>query len=66
MQENDNENNTNALKKIIEMPKKYIRKPAPKFESNAYFDGVKKISIDDFKGKYIVLFFYPYDFNKQY
>jgi peroxiredoxin (alkyl hydroperoxide reductase subunit C) len=49
---------------MIEMPKKFIRKPAPKFESNAYFDGVKKISLDDYKGKYIVLFFYPYDFNK--
>ncbi|EGR34445.1 protozoan cyanobacterial globin family protein, putative [Ichthyophthirius multifiliis] len=33
------------------MPKKFIRKPAPKFETNAYFDGVKKISLEDYKGK---------------
>lgn len=26
-------------------------------------DGFKKISLDDYKGKYVVLFFYPLDFT---
>ncbi|EAR82986.2 protozoan/cyanobacterial globin family protein (macronuclear) [Tetrahymena thermophila SB210] len=58
------------LQKFMEVPKKMIRKQAPKFEANAYHDGyndkVKKISLDDYQGKYLVLFFYPYDFNKQF
>lgn len=43
-----------------------IRKPAPKFESTSYQNGVKKTSLEDYAGKYLVLFFYPYDFNKQF
>lgn len=27
---------------------------------------MKKTSLDDYAGKYLVLFFYPYDFNKQF
>ncbi|KAL4427204.1 hypothetical protein ABPG74_013408 [Tetrahymena malaccensis] len=58
------------LQKFMEVPKKMIRKQAPKFEANAYHDGyndkVKKVSLDDYQGKYLVLFFYPYDFNKQF
>lgn len=37
---------------------------APKFEGMAFVDGgFKKISLDDYKGKYVVLFFYPLDFT---
>jgi len=41
-----------------------IQHPAPKFEGMSFFkDGFKKISLDDYKGKYVVLFFYPLDFT---
>ncbi|KAL1920348.1 uncharacterized protein VTP21DRAFT_1494 [Calcarisporiella thermophila] len=41
-----------------------IQKPAPFFKGTAVVDGeFKTISIDDFKGKYLVLFFYPLDFT---
>ena len=41
-----------------------IRHPAPKFKAAAWWkDGVKTVSLDDFKGKYVVLFFYPADWS---
>ena len=41
-----------------------IRRPAPYFEGPAYFDGeFKNISLSDYKGKYLVFFFYPRDFS---
>ena len=40
-----------------------IRKHAPFFECAAYYNGIKKINLHDFKGKYLVLFFYPLDFT---
>lgn len=52
--------------RLFEIPRRMLRKRAPAFESNMYFDGVKKVKLDDYKGKYLVLFFYPYDFNKQF
>lgn len=52
--------------KLLDIPRKLLRKTAPSFESNMYFDGVKKVKLEDYKGKYLVLFFYPYDFNKQF
>lgn len=58
--------NGDEFHRILEMPKKMIRKPAPKFESTMYFDSVSKVSLEDFAGKYLVLFFYPYDFNKMF
>ncbi|MFH1649758.1 MAG: peroxiredoxin [Candidatus Woesearchaeota archaeon] len=37
---------------------------APEFEEEAYIAGdVKKISLSDYKGKWVVLFFYPEDFT---
>lgn len=37
---------------------------APKFEAMAYHkDDFSKISLDDYKGKFVVLFFYPADFT---
>jgi len=39
-------------------------KPAPCFEGMAVVNGeFKKISLCDYKGKYVVLFFYPLDFT---
>lgn len=41
-----------------------IRKPAPAFTATAYVNGAfKKVSLSDFSGKYLVLFFYPLDFT---
>mmetsp|Transcript_16244 Transcript_16244/g.15631 ORF Transcript_16244/g.15631 Transcript_16244/m.15631 type:complete len:82 (-) Transcript_16244:39-284(-) len=40
-----------------------IRHPAPEFELDAWFNGFKKIRLSDYKGKYVVLFFWPMDFT---
>lgn len=41
-----------------------VSKPAPKFEGMSWYkNDFKKISLDDYKGKYVVLFFYPLDFT---
>lgn len=38
--------------------------PAPKFEADAVVDGnFSKVSLADYKGKYVVLFYYPHDFT---
>jgi hypothetical protein len=42
----------------------HVGKPAPDFEANAYFSGgFKTIKLSDYKGKWIVLCFYPGDFT---
>ncbi|GAX76560.1 hypothetical protein CEUSTIGMA_g4006.t1 [Chlamydomonas eustigma] len=42
----------------------FVGKPAPDFSTNAVVDGeIKKVSLSDYKGKYVVLFFYPKDFT---
>lgn len=39
-----------------------INKPAPSFAGTAVVDGqFKQISLEQYKGKYVVLFFYPLD-----
>jgi alkyl hydroperoxide reductase subunit AhpC len=41
-----------------------IGKPAPEFKLTAVVDGhFKDVSLKDYKGKYVVLFFYPLDFT---
>jgi len=41
-----------------------VTKPAPDFEADAVVNGeFKKIKLSDYKGKYVVLFFYPLDFT---
>lgn len=41
-----------------------IQKPAPQFKGQAVINGqFKEISLSDYKGKYVVLFFYPLDFT---
>jgi len=41
-----------------------IGNKAPFFEADAAFNGeISKISLDDYKGKWLVLFFYPLDFT---
>ncbi|KAI0776973.1 thioredoxin-like protein [Trametes elegans] len=41
-----------------------VQKPAPSFKSTAVVDGTfKDISLQDFQGQWVVLFFYPLDFT---
>ncbi|KRX03024.1 Thioredoxin-like fold [Pseudocohnilembus persalinus] len=41
-----------------------INKQAPQFTCQAYVDGkFQKVSLSDYKGQYVVLFFYPFDFT---
>ncbi len=41
-----------------------INEKAPEFAEDAFVNGeIKKISLSDYKGKWIVLFFYPADFT---
>ncbi|CCW68235.1 unnamed protein product, partial [Phytomonas sp. Hart1] len=41
-----------------------VREPAPEFTGKAVVNGsIKEININDFKGKYVVLLFYPMDFT---
>uniref|UniRef100_A0A8C4Z7F2 Thioredoxin-dependent peroxide reductase, mitochondrial n=1 Tax=Gadus morhua TaxID=8049 RepID=A0A8C4Z7F2_GADMO len=41
-----------------------VTHPAPAFKGTAVHNGeFKEMSLDDFKGKYLVLFFYPLDFT---
>ncbi len=44
------------------MPK--INQPAPDFSLDAYYKGdITKVSLSDYRGKWVVLFFYPADFT---
>ncbi|XP_044260996.1 peroxiredoxin 1-like [Tribolium madens] len=46
------------------MPVPSIQKPAPIFKGTAVVDGqFKEISLKDYSGQYVVLFFYPLDFT---
>ncbi|XP_067951445.1 peroxiredoxin-2-like [Watersipora subatra] len=48
----------------IQWSKALISKPAPDFEGTAVVNGeFKDVKLADFKGKYLVLFFYPLDFT---
>jgi hypothetical protein len=41
-----------------------VGKPAPDFEASAYVDGgFRNVTLSDYKGKWVVLCFYPGDFT---
>ncbi len=41
-----------------------VGKPAPVFESEAFHNGkITKINLEDYKGKWVVMCFYPGDFT---
>jgi alkyl hydroperoxide reductase subunit AhpC len=41
-----------------------VQKPAPAFKAQAVVDGqFKEVSLSDYKGKYVVVYFYPLDFT---
>ncbi|KAK2162023.1 hypothetical protein LSH36_106g04010, partial [Paralvinella palmiformis] len=51
-------NNTDIMSQVK------ITKPAPEFSGTAVVNGdFKNISLSDYKGKYVVFFFYPLDFT---
>ena len=52
-----------SKKLFSSVSKALVRMPAPSFVGMSYMKGFKKISLDDFKGKYLCLFFYPLDFT---
>ncbi|XP_013181316.1 PREDICTED: peroxiredoxin 1 isoform X3 [Papilio xuthus] len=66
--ETDDEIKGNLAKKVQvdsfnKMPLQ-LTKPAPQFKTTAVVNGeFKDISLSDYKGKYVVLFFYPLDFT---
>lgn len=43
--------------------KAIVQKHAPDFKGTAWYKGFKQISLGDYVGKYLVLFFYPLDFT---
>ncbi len=48
----------------VTTPTLQIGKPAPEFTMEGYFKGDhKKYSLKDFRGKWVILFFYPLDFT---
>ncbi len=41
-----------------------VGKPAPDFEANAYGKGeISKIKLSDYRGQWVMLYFYPGDFT---
>jgi peroxiredoxin (alkyl hydroperoxide reductase subunit C) len=41
-----------------------VGKPAPDFEAKAYVNGeIKKIKLSDYRGQWVMLYFYPGDFT---
>jgi peroxiredoxin (alkyl hydroperoxide reductase subunit C) len=50
-------------KEVVKMAAE-VGKPAPDFEATAYHQGgFKKVKLSDFKGKWVLLCFYPGDFT---
>lgn len=46
------------------MSKAIVTEPAPTFNCNAWFDWKEvKVNLQDYKGKYVVLFFHPLNFT---
>ena len=54
---------TQDRKEALKMVAK-VGKPAPDFEASAYVDGgFKNVNLSDYKGKWVVICFYPGDFT---
>ena len=52
------------FEKEIQMIQARVGKPAPDFELSAFFKGgFKNVKLSDYKGKWIVICFYPGDFT---
>ena len=56
--------NGNGVVSYCNSNRPLVGQMAPQFKAPAYIDGqVKEISLSDYKGKWVVLFFYPLDFT---
>jgi hypothetical protein len=54
---------TEEQKEVSSMLAK-VGKPAPDFEASAFADGgFKNVKLSDYKGKWVILCFYPGDFT---
>ena len=50
--------------KFCPPPQARVLEPAPCFEGQVWHDGqIKTIKLSDYKDKWVVLFFYPFDFT---
>jgi hypothetical protein len=57
------ESGTEEQKEVSSMLAK-VGKPAPDFEASAFVDGgFKNVKLSDYKGKWVILCFYPGDFT---
>jgi hypothetical protein len=53
-----------AITKEVSMVQARVGKPAPDFELSSFFGGgFKNVKLSDYKGKWIVVCFYPGDFT---
>jgi alkyl hydroperoxide reductase subunit AhpC len=60
--------NSNAAVRNFSVSNKFlqaqVQKPAPEFTAQAVVNGqFKEVSLSDYKGKYVVVYFYPLDFT---
>jgi alkyl hydroperoxide reductase subunit AhpC len=56
--------NTSSQNVLSYTPRAVIRKPAPEFSGDVWHNGqLKRVSLSELKGKWVVLFFYPLDFT---
>lgn len=65
IRESHTEESTTSHQKEVKMEIARVGKPAPDFEATAYINGVgfKNVRLSDFRGKWVVLCFYPGDFT---
>ena len=62
--ETESKTTENVIVKEVSMVQARVGKPAPDFELSAYLGGgFKNIRLSDYKGKWIVICFYPGDFT---
>jgi hypothetical protein len=56
---------TPAIKERTKMPMARVGKEAPDFETSAYVagEGFRNVKLSDYRGKWVLLCFYPGDFT---
>ena len=53
-----------TVSKLTYQPQAFVQHEAPDFEATAYVDfDFKQIKLSDYRGKYVVLFFWPSSFS---
>jgi peroxiredoxin (alkyl hydroperoxide reductase subunit C) len=60
----ENAQSNSQTEREVTMITAKVGQPAPDFEANAYVDGgFKNVKLSDYKGKWVVVCFYPGDFT---